>query len=348
MCIRDSNYLVTLADQIGRAIGRRPDDVVYVPAPLFHLMALEIGVVGTLLVGGRASIGTRFSVSRFWPEVKRTGATISVLLGSLAALVANSEDHPDQAGHALRLCMAVPMPPDTDQVWRERFGCQTFSGLYGLSEASPLSMLPAGEVMKPGATGKPNSHEFTVRVFDDHDNEVPPGEIGEIVCRSNTPNVMFAGYFRRPEETLAAFRNLWFHTGDLGRIDQDGFLYFVDRKKDYLRRRGENISSMELEQTFFHHPAVKDVAVHSVLSEVSEDDVKVTAVLRDGVTVTAWELCTWAVDHLPYFAVPRYIEFREDLPRTPTGRVQKYQLRDEGKTPTTWDREEAGFTFERR
>jgi crotonobetaine/carnitine-CoA ligase len=160
--------------------------------------------------------------------------------------------------------------------------------------------------------------------------------------------VMFSGYFRRPEETLAVFRNLWLHTGDLGRIDEDNFLFFVDRKKDYLRRRGENISSFELEKTFLHHEAIKDVAVHSVLSEVAEDEVKVTAVLRDGVTISEVDLCAWAVDRVPFFAMPRYIEFRDDLPRTPTGRVQKYQLRAEGKTPKTWDREAAGFSFERR
>jgi len=347
-CMLPHNYLVTLADQIARAFDRRPDDVVLTPLPLFHLSALSVAVVGTLIVGGRASIGRRFSVSRFWPEVKRTGATIISMLGSLATLIANSNDHPDQVGHTLRLCMAVPMPPDTDKVWRERFGCKTRSGGYGLSEASLIALQLPGEDCKPGSSGKPNIHEFDVKIFDDHDNEVPVGEVGEIVCRPKAPNVMFTGYFRRPQDTLAVMRNLWLHTGDLGRIDTDGFFFFVDRKKDYVRRRGENISSFELEKTFLQHEAIKDVAVHSVLSPIGEDDVKVTAVLRDGVKVTEEELATWAVDWLPYFAMPRYIEFREELPRTPTGRVQKYQLRDEGKTPTTWDSEEAGFTFERR
>lgn len=347
-CMLPHNYLVTLADQIARAFGRRPDDVVLTPLPLFHLSALSVGVVGTLIVGGRASIGHRFSVSRFWPEVKRTGATMSSMLGSLATLIANAKDHPDQVGHTLRVCVAVPMPPDTDKVWRERFGCATLSGGYGLTEASFVAMQMPDEDSKPGSPGRPNAHEFDVKIFDDHDFEVPPGEVGEIVCRPKLPNVMFAGYFRRPQETLSVLRNLWLHTGDLGRIDEDGFLYFVDRKKDYMRRRGENISSFELEKTFFHHEGIKDVAVHSVLSDIGEDDVKVTAVLREGVTLTEVELCTWAVNRLPYFAMPRYIEFRGDLPRTPTGRVQKFQLRDEGKTATTWDREEAGFTFDRR
>jgi len=347
-CMLSHNYVVTLADQIARAFGRRPDDVVLTPLPLFHFNALGVGVVGTLLVGGSASIVRRFSVSKFWPEVKRTKATIISVLGSLAILIAHAPDHPDQPGHQLRLCAAVPMPPDIDQIWRERFGCRTFSGGYGLTEASLIGMLTPDQEMKPGATGKPNRHEFEIRIVDDDDVEVPTGGVGEILVRPNAPNVMFAGYFRRPEETLATYKNLWFHTGDLGRIDEDDFLFFVDRKKDYLRRRGENISSFELESTFFHHAAIKDVAVHSVFSEMSEDDVKVTAVLQEGASLTEEELCAWAVDRVPYFAMPRYIEFRDDLPRNPVGKVMKYQLREEGKTPATWDREEAGFTFERR
>ncbi len=347
-CMLPHNYIVCLAGQIARAWQRRPDDVVLTPLPLFHFNAISVCVVGTLVVGGSAAIERRFSVSRFWPEVKRTGATILSMLGSLAILVANAEDNPDQAGHALRLCAAAPMPPDTDRIWRERFGCATFSGGYGLTEASLISMLPAGEVNKPGAAGKPNTDEFDVRLVDDDDNEVPVGEIGEIVCRSRRPNVMFAGYWRRPEATVEVTRDLWFHTGDLGRLDPDGFLFFVDRKKDYLRRRGENISSFEMEKTFVGHESIKDVAVHSVPSDLGEDEVKVTAVLQPGVTLTEEELCRWAVDRVPYFALPRYIEFRDDLPRNPVGRVLKYRLRDEGVTGGTWDREAAGFSFERR
>jgi len=159
---------------------------------------------------------------------------------------------------------------------------------------------------------------------------------------------MFAGYWRRPEDTLAVLLNLWFHTVDLHRLDDDDFLFFVDRKKDYLRRRGENISSFEMERTYHGHEGIKDVAVHSVASDVNEDEVKVTAVLQSGATVTEAELCEWSVERVPYFAVPRYIEFRDDLPRNPVGRVLKYQLRDEGVTDATWDREAAGYTFERR
>jgi crotonobetaine/carnitine-CoA ligase len=347
-CMLPQHYIVSLADQVTRAWQRRSDDIVLTPLPLFHFNAISICVVGSLVVGGSASIAQRFSVSRFWPEVKRTGATMVSMLGSLAILIANAEDHPDQVGHRLRLCAAAPMPPDVDKAWQERFGCATFSGGYGLTEASLISMLDAGEPNRPGAAGRPNLTEFDVRLFDDDDVEVPVGEVGEIVCRANGPNLMFAGYWNRAADTLAACKNLWFHTGDLGRLDDEGFLYFVDRKKDSLRRRGENISSFEMEKTLYGHPDIRDVAVHAVASPVGEDDVKVTAVLQDGATVTEEELCRWVAARVPYFAIPRYIEFRADLPRNPVGRVLKYQLREDGATPDTWDREAAGVTFERR
>ena len=347
-CMLPHNYIVSLADQIARAWQRRADDVVLTPLPLFHFNAISVCVVGTLLVGGHAAIERRFSVSNFWPEIKRTGATMVSMLGSPAILIANADDHPDQNGHRLRLCAAAPMPPDTDRLWQQRFGCKTFSAGYGLTEASLISMLDAGEPNKPGASGKPNRHEFEVRLVDDDDVEVAPGEVGEIVCRPTGPNLMFAGYWNRPDATVEATRNLWIHTGDLGRIDEDGFIYFVDRKKDALRRRGENISSFEMEKVLYGHAVIKDVAVHAVPSPLGEDDVKVTAVLQEDSRVGEEELCRWIADRVPFFAIPRYIEFRADLPRNPVGRVLKYQLRDEGVTEHTWDREAAGVTFERR
>jgi crotonobetaine/carnitine-CoA ligase len=347
-CMLPQNYIVSLAEQVERAWERRSDDIVLTPLPLFHFNAISIAVVGTLVAGGSAVIERKFSVSNFWPEVKRTGATMVSMLGSLAILIANADDHPDQRGHKLRLCAAAPMPPDTDAAWGQRFGCKTFSAGYGLTEASLISMLDAGEPNKPGAAGKPNLHDFDVRIVDDDDVPVATGEAGEIVCRPNGPNLMFAGYWNRPDATVEATRNLWFHTGDLGRIDDNGYLFFVDRKKDALRRRGENISSFEMEKTLYGHSALRDVAVHAVPSELGEDDVKITVVLQDDAQLTEEELCRWMAERVPYFAIPRYVEFRDDLPRNPVGRVLKYQLREEGVTPTTWDREAAGVTFERR
>jgi len=160
--------------------------------------------------------------------------------------------------------------------------------------------------------------------------------------------VMFEGYWRRPEDTLKVMRNLWFHTGDIGKFDEDDYFYFVDRKKDYLRRRGENISSFEVERAFLQHHAVEEIAAHAVLSDLGEDELKITLTLKDGHSIGAEELCSWAVDQMPYYAVPRYIEFRAVLPKSPLGRIYRFQLRDEGVTPSTWDREKAGFKLEKR
>ncbi len=347
-CMLSHNYVVAMARQIARAWQRQPDDVVWTPLPLFHLNAISVCVVGTLLTGGSAAISRKFSVSGFWPEVQRTGATVLSMLGSLAILIANADDHPEMAGHKLRVCAAAPMPPDTDRLWRERFGCATFSGGFGLTEASLLAALPPGMENRTGAAGVLNQIEFETVLLDDDDLPTPVGEVGELCARPRYPDLMFAGYWNRADDTVAAWRNLWYHTGDLGRIDADEFLYFVDRKKDTLRRRGENISSFEMEKVLYSHAAIKDCAVHAVPSAMGEDDVKVTAVLLTVDAVDHETLCKWVAARVPYFAIPRYIEFRADLPRNPVGRVLKYQLRDEGVTATTWDREVAGIEFERR
>jgi crotonobetaine/carnitine-CoA ligase len=347
-CMLSHNYVVCMATQIARAWERTDDDIVWTPLPLFHLNAISICVVGTLLVGGSASIARKFSVSGFWREVKRVNPTILSMLGSIAILVANAEDHPDSVGHRLRLCAAAPMPPDTDRIWHERFGCETFSGGFGLTEASLIAALPPGVANRPGAAGIFNDIEFEVELLDDNGNPVPVGEVGEICVRPRYPDVMFAGYWNRAEDTLAAFQNLWFHTGDLARTDDERYLYFVDRKKDSLRRRGENISSFEMEKTVFGNPAIKDAAVHAVASEMSEDEVKITCVLQPDADIDEEALCRWMAERVPYFAIPRYIEFVDDLPRNPVGRVLKYELRQAGVTPTTWDREAAGVVFERK
>jgi len=159
---------------------------------------------------------------------------------------------------------------------------------------------------------------------------------------------MFQGYWRRPEATIAATRDLWFHTGDMGKFDENDYFYFVDRKKDYLRRGGENISSFEVEATFLAHPEVREVAVHSVISELSEDEVKVTIALKQGSVLQPDVLCEWSIARLPHFAVPRYIEFRDELPKTATGRVQKHVLRSEGVTGTTWDRSKSAIVVMKR
>jgi crotonobetaine/carnitine-CoA ligase len=175
-----------------------------------------------------------------------------------------------------------------------------------------------------------------MEIHDEADRRLPPGEVGEIVVRPRQNSAMMAGYHAMPDATLAAFRNLWLHTGDLGRTDADGYLYFVDRGKDAIRRRGENISSVEVETGVGKHPDVAEVAAYPVPSDLGEDDVMVAVVRRDGASVTAEDLHAHCVTELPRFAVPTYIRFVDALPRTPTEKVEKYRLRSEGITPDTW------------
>jgi len=354
-CMLSHNYHDAATRQIGICWERTADDVLWTPLPLFHYNALVTAVLGALVFGGRSAIYRRFSVSNFWPEMNRTGATITSTLGTMAYLLANDEDRPEmpksgtpEANTSLRLLGAAPMPVEVDRVITDRFGLTTFSGAYGVTEASLISWSPKGLRNKPNAAGVINDEYFDVRIFDDDDGEVPPNTDGEIVIRPKRPHVMFEGYWGRPEATVGTSRNWWYHTGDVGRIDDDDYLSFVDRKADYLRRRGENISSFEVESILMGHGSLADVVVHAVPSDMTEDDLKISAILKPGVQLTEEELFRWAIDELPYFALPRYIEFRTELPRSPVGRVLKRELRDQGVTAASWDVESSGITYEKR
>ena len=354
-CMLSHRYHEVLARQIGICWRRTADDVVWTPLPLYHFNAIVTAVLGPLVYGGRAAIERRFSVSRFWPEMNRTGATVTSTLGTMAYLLAHDVDRPEmprsgaaEANTTLRLIGAAPLPVEVDSILKQRFGVDTFSGAYGTTEASLVSWQPPGVANKPNAAGVVNDEHFDVRIFDDDDHELPRGTEGEIVIRPTRPHTMFEGYWGRPEATVEASRNWWYHTGDIGRIDDEGYLFFVDRKADYLRRRGENISSFEVERILMRHGALADVAVHAVPSPLTEDDLKVTATVKEGATVTEEALFLWCVDELPYFALPRYIELRAELPRSPVGRILKRELRDEGVTPTTWDVDQSTLTYDKR
>lgn len=349
-CVISHGYVFSSARGFLTQTGRRPDELNWSPLPIYHFNLVSGTILGTMLLRSTASIAPRFSVSGFWDEVVRTDARIVNLLGSMGSLVAQMDDTTAMAlaKGSIRVVHGAPFPAELQQRWRERFGVEMVGGnTYGLTEAFPLTTLPVGTDCPPGTSGRVNAESFDVRLFDDLDREVAPGEVGEVVCRPRRPNVMFSGYWRRPDAFAAVTPNLWFHTGDLGRFE-DGFFHFVDRKKDYLRRRGENVSSQEVEQALLAHADLAEVAVHAVPSEHTEDDIKVTAVRVAGSALTEADLFDWAKERVPYFALPRYIEFREQLPVSPLGRVHKYKLRHEGRTEATWDRETAGVEWDRR
>ena len=249
----------------------------------------------------------------------------------------------------LKTGQTAPFPEALKLIWRTRFGSQVLGSVgYGFTEAAMVVYGKLSDESAPANTSGRVQDDFEVMIVDEYDRELPRGQAGEVVVRPLQPHVCFEGYWNRPADTLKIMRNMWLHTGDIGKLDEQGYFYFLDRKKDYLRRRGENISSFEMEKTFAAHPAITDVAVHAVFSEMGEDDVKVTAVLKEGETLTERELCEWCLDKVPFFAVPRYIEFRMDLPRNPTGKIMKFQLREDGCTDSTWDREKSDLERQRR
>ena len=348
--VQSYNYFCNLARIRLNSNPSGPQDITYTPMPLFHNNALATGITATVLSGGTIAISPRFSVSNFWPDIARTGATVVSLVGSMATLLADAADC-----DAARRCYGqvhtvrgVPFSDTVKKAWQTRFGSKFVgSNDYGMTEVAVVTTLPGGAYAAPGSSGKRHP-DFDLRIVDENDHEVPDGQAGEIVVRPNRPNIMFSGYWRRPEATVAAMRNQWFHTGDVGRFDEDGFFYFVDRKKDYLKRRGENISSFEMEAAIKGHACVQEVAVHAVPSTLGDDDVKVTIVLKLGEHVSEEELCRWIIERVPYYAVPRFIEYRESLPKNPQDKVLKYQLRDEGCTPTTWDIETSSITLIKR
>ncbi len=209
-------------------------------------------------------------------------------------------------------------------------------------------MVVAGvdETNRVGASGRANPN-FDVMLFDAEDRPVPVGEVGEIVCRPKRSHVMFEGYDGRDRETVEQFRNLWFHTGDMGRFDEDGYFYFADRKKDAMRRRGENISSFEVEQALLRHPEVAEVAAVGVPSELGEDDVMVYVVAAAAEPIDMVAFMDFCSAHLPYFAVPRYVDVTPELPKNAVGRILKHELRARGVPSSAWDREAAGYTVRR-
>lgn len=347
-CMISHNYICNVA--ANTAAMRDPAFTLWTPLPLFHLNAAGTSVLATAVNRTTLSIAPRFSLSGFWSEIKRSGAQQVSILGTMITLIAAMPDTPEMAAcfGQIKHAGGAPWTPELIDTWKRRFGVQKAgNSVFGLTEASFITSNPGGLTAPLGASGRRNE-DFDVRIVDDNDNELPDGQDGEIIVRPRKPHVMYEGYWRRPEATMAVLRNLWFHTGDIGRFDDDGWFWFVDRKKDYLRRRGENISSYELESTFRRHPGIADVAVHAVPSALTEDDIKVTAVLAEDAGLTEEDLCRWSLDRLPYFAVPRYIEFRSTLPRNATGKVLKVQLRDEGVTPATWDIETSDIQVVKR
>jgi crotonobetaine/carnitine-CoA ligase len=336
-------YLCVAAHALNDAYGMGSSDVVYSAMPLFHLGGAYAVIVASLVAGRTAVLDSAFSASKCWDRVRKHQATVFLGVGPMVTVLHGLPPDPRDADLPIRLLVAAPLPADLQRQVEQRYRC-TVVQAYGQTEAIPVALHQVG----PGSGDAAGSAGrlgplHAVRIVDDDDIDVAPGGIGEIVIRPRHPHVMFEGYLNRPSETLAQLRNLWFHTGDLGRIDADGNLWWVDRKKDAIRRRGENISSFEVEQVVLAHPGVAECAAHGVPSPLGEDDVKICVVLTPDSDLTPKQLIDHCVERMPSFAVPRYIEILSALPKNSVGRIQKHILRDRQASPDTWDRVQEGY-----
>lgn len=339
-CALSHRYFTSQARIAIRDFGLRHDDVLYCPFPLFHPDATALTTVPALLTGATAVIARRFSASRFWQDVREAGATVFDFMGATLTILNKAAPAPGDADNPVRLAWGVPVPAWVPEFER-RFGLQVLE-LYGSTEANLPATQRFDQPRVPGSCGR-TTPEFEIRIADDAGDEVEPGVVGEILTRPKIAHIMFEGYFGMAEATAEAFSGLWFHTGDLGRTDPEGNLFFVGRRKDSIRRRGENISAFEVEEGLNAHAAVLESAAYGVPSELSEEDVKVSVVLRPDMQVSHSEILRFCADTMPRFQVPRYIEMTAQLPKTPTGKVAKELLRSRPFTSSTWDRELGGF-----
>jgi crotonobetaine/carnitine-CoA ligase len=321
----------------GHPISQTEDDRGLVQAPLFHVSGMG-PVSRALVTGGSFAVIERFSTSTFWRDVRRLGATTATVMGSMASFLLSLPQSDDERETTMTTMLVAPLTQDTIAI-AMRAGIPHYT-VFSMSETA----LPITSTMSPvkiGVCGRPRSG-ITARIVDANDMEVPQGAIGELILRSDLPWAISAAYFGDPAATAKAWRNGWFHTGDAFRIDEDGDYQFVDRIKDAIRRRGENISSYEVETEVTAHEAIADCAAIAIPSEYGEDDVMIVVELAGGKSVAPRALLDFLRPRMPHYMLPRYIRSMVRIPRTPTEKIQKQILRDEGLTADTWDREAAG------
>jgi crotonobetaine/carnitine-CoA ligase len=316
-----------------------PDDVYLTTTPLFHGNAQFMAAYPAIVAGGRAVIRPKFSASRWIDHVRDSGVTVTNFVGVMMDFAWKQAPRENDRDNVLRCVYAAPTASTIVEQFKERYGIEAFVDAFGLTETCAPIMSPYGVPRPAGAAGLQNKEWFDIRLVDpETDREVPVGQVGELVVRPVQPWTCSNGYYNMPEKTLEAWRNLWFHTGDALRRDEDGWYYFIDRYKDALRRRGENISSYEVEQAILGHPAVVECAVVGVPADVEAGEDEVLAVVVTSEPAPAADILTWCEGRIPAFAIPRFLRVVDALPKTPSEKVRKAAIREDGITPDTFDR----------
>jgi crotonobetaine/carnitine-CoA ligase len=345
-CVLSHGYYARCGWTSAYGLDITPEDSIYAPLPLFHGGGRMLVLTAALVLGIPVHFDVAFSASAFMTRAAEVDATVVIAIGAMGMALLATPPSPSDRAHRVHSMMVAPLTPDEQLRFKERFGIEPWTECYGQTECVPLCVAPrTGERDRAGC-GFP-APDLDVRLLDDHLREVPDGEVGEICVRPRGRHAMFDGYWDQPEATLAAFGGLWYHSGDAGRKLPSGQVTFVDRTKDTLRRRGENVSSIELEIAIRAHPKIADAAIHAVPSPVSEDDIKACIVLTPGESTDPEELFAFFGDNLPYFALPRYVELLDDLPRNAVNRVMKHVLRERPMSGQVWDFEALGLRVER-
>jgi crotonobetaine/carnitine-CoA ligase len=317
------------------------DDCIMIDLPMFHVGGVS-SVMGAVCKQAVVALYSGFSTADFWKRIRENNATsVSGIIGAMAAFLAKAPKQDDDADNPLKM-VTLMLNEQVIEV-AKRFGFSYVSG-FNMSELA-VPLLTEVDCRVPGSCGLPRTG-CEARVVDEHDIECEPGVTGELVVRYDQPWEMCIEYLNQPEATARAWRNGWFHTGDLVRREADGNIFFVDRLKDAVRRRGENVSSIEVESEILGYPDINEVAVVGVPSEHGEEEI-LAAVAGGGVEIDPRALVEYLIPRMPHYMVPRYIRVMEALPKTPTNKIQKYAIRDEGVTEKTWDREAAGITLKR-
>lgn len=318
------------------------EDRFLINMPIFHIGGM--GVIFVMLCrGGSIAVMNGFTTEKFWPFVRETKTTTVFLLGVMATFLLKQPPSKDDKNHNVRVAFMVPLT-ETCIEFKERFDADVYT-IFNMTEiSSPVVSEP--NPTKRGTCGKVRAG-VDVRLVDENDCEVAGGEIGEMIVRTDRPWGMNSGYYKRPEATAEAWRNGWFHTGDCFRQDEDGYLYFVDRMKDAIRRRGENISSFEVEAEVVAYPDVREAAAYAVPSDMGEDEVMITVAPVDGAQLDEANLMAFLGDRMAYFMIPRYVRVLDELPKTASSKVMKVVLREQGVTEDTWDREDHDIKFKR-
>lgn len=328
--------------------GYRSDDVLYTCLPIFHGNALWYTVYAALWAEASVALYPHFSASRFWPQIRESNATVFNCLGAMANIVWQQPPAPADRDHRVRISMMVPNSKELSQGFHDRYGI-TVTSVYAMTENCAITVFgPDDPPDKVPSAGRVRD-DVAVQIVDDDGVEVPVGEIGEIRIKPAEPGMTMLGYYDMPEATERAHRDGWFHTGDRGRLDADGYLYFADRKKEAIRRRGENISAYEVETIICRHPAVHEAAAVPVASELGEDDLMVYLVPAEGARISFEEVIAFCAERMPYYMVPRYLDVLPELPKTPSEKVEKYKLKTAAaqRRGELWDREAAGVVIRR-